>query len=109
MVVAGIRFDTSGARETGSRWQNEHALHRGLRRPPPAGPLGAEEAPLLEVELVLDPAHDLVGDHAVAAQLLEHLALRLEHRGDQPQVVRRARLDRVAVAPPSSKRAAKRS
>ena len=37
MEVAGIRFDTSGARETGSRWQNDDALHRGLRRPPPAG------------------------------------------------------------------------
>ena len=23
MVVAGVRFDTSGTRATGSRWQNE--------------------------------------------------------------------------------------
>ena len=29
MEVAGIRFDTSGARETGSRWQNEVYGNRG--------------------------------------------------------------------------------
>ena len=36
MVVAGIRFDTSGARETGSRWQNEMRSTAGfvVRHPP---------------------------------------------------------------------------
>jgi hypothetical protein len=36
MVVAGIRFDTSGARETGSRWQNELRSTAGFvaRHPP---------------------------------------------------------------------------
>jgi hypothetical protein len=36
MVVAGIRFDTSGARETGSRWQNAMRSTAGfvVRHPP---------------------------------------------------------------------------
>jgi hypothetical protein len=36
MVVAGIRFDTSGARETGSRWQNGMRSTAGfvVRHPP---------------------------------------------------------------------------
>jgi cell wall-associated NlpC family hydrolase len=38
MEVAGIRFDTSGATETGSRWQNELTGNRGgayeVRHPP---------------------------------------------------------------------------
>jgi hypothetical protein len=36
MVVAGIRFDTSGARQTGSRWQNEMRSTAGfvVRHPP---------------------------------------------------------------------------
>jgi hypothetical protein len=36
MVVAGIRFDTSGARETGSRWQNDMRSTAGfvVRHPP---------------------------------------------------------------------------
>jgi hypothetical protein len=36
MVVAGIRFDTSGARETGSRWQNAMRSTAGFvaRHPP---------------------------------------------------------------------------
>jgi hypothetical protein len=36
MEVAGIRFDTSGARETGSRWQNELRSNAGFvaRHPP---------------------------------------------------------------------------
>ncbi len=36
MEVAGIRFDTSGARETGSRWQNQLRSHKGFvaRHPP---------------------------------------------------------------------------
>lgn len=36
MVVAGIRFDTSGARETGSRWQNDLRSTAGFvaRHPP---------------------------------------------------------------------------
>jgi cell wall-associated NlpC family hydrolase len=36
MVVAGIRFDTSGARQTGSRWQNEMRSTAGFvaRHPP---------------------------------------------------------------------------
>jgi hypothetical protein len=36
MVVAGIRFDTSGARQTGSRWQNELRSTAGFvaRHPP---------------------------------------------------------------------------
>jgi cell wall-associated NlpC family hydrolase len=36
MVVAGIRFDTSGARQTGSRWQNELRSTDGFvaRHPP---------------------------------------------------------------------------
>ena len=32
MVVAGLRFDTSGRAETGSRWR--HALGERLRSPP---------------------------------------------------------------------------
>ena len=35
MEVAGIRFDTSGAKVTGSRWQNELRTNVRLRRPPP--------------------------------------------------------------------------
>jgi cell wall-associated NlpC family hydrolase len=36
MEVAGIRFDTSGARQTGSRWQNQLRSHSGYvaRHPP---------------------------------------------------------------------------
>jgi cell wall-associated NlpC family hydrolase len=36
MVVAGIRFDTSGARQTGSRWQNDLRTNQGFvaRHPP---------------------------------------------------------------------------
>jgi cell wall-associated NlpC family hydrolase len=36
LEVAGIRFDTSGARNTGSRWQNELRSHAGYvaRHPP---------------------------------------------------------------------------
>jgi cell wall-associated NlpC family hydrolase len=36
MVVAGVRFDTSGARETGSRWQNDTRSTAGFvaRHPP---------------------------------------------------------------------------
>ncbi len=36
MEVAGIRFDTSGARESGSRWQNDLRGHEGFvaRHPP---------------------------------------------------------------------------
>ena len=36
MTVAGIRFDTSGARETGSRWQNDMRSTAGftVRHPP---------------------------------------------------------------------------
>jgi len=36
LVVAGIRFDTSGARTTGSRWQNELRTNEGFvaRHPP---------------------------------------------------------------------------
>jgi hypothetical protein len=37
MVVAGIRFDTSGARETGSRWQNEMRSTAGFVARHPAG------------------------------------------------------------------------
>ena len=36
LEVAGIRFDTSGARATGSRWQNELRTNAGFvaRHPP---------------------------------------------------------------------------
>jgi hypothetical protein len=36
LEVAGIRFDTSGARQTGSRWQNELRGNGGFvaRHPP---------------------------------------------------------------------------
>jgi hypothetical protein len=37
MEVAGIRFDTSGARETGSRWQNELRSSAGFVARHPAG------------------------------------------------------------------------
>ena len=37
MVVAGIRFDTSGARETGSRWQNDMRSTAGFVARHPAG------------------------------------------------------------------------
>jgi cell wall-associated NlpC family hydrolase len=37
MVVAGIRFDTSGARETGSRWQNGMRSTAGFVARHPAG------------------------------------------------------------------------
>jgi hypothetical protein len=37
MVVAGIRFDTSGARVTGSRWQNELRSTAGFVARHPAG------------------------------------------------------------------------
>ena len=37
MVVAGIRFDTSGARETGSRWQSEMRSTAGFVVRHPAG------------------------------------------------------------------------
>jgi hypothetical protein len=35
--VAGIRFDTSGARQTGSRWQNALRSHGGFVARHPAG------------------------------------------------------------------------
>ena len=41
MEVAGIRFDTSGARETGLALAERAALDGGLRRAPSARPLGA--------------------------------------------------------------------
>jgi hypothetical protein len=37
MEVAGIRFDTSGARETGSRWQNAMRSTAGFVARHPAG------------------------------------------------------------------------
>ena len=37
MEVAGIRFDTSGARTTGSRWQNELRDNGGYDARHPAG------------------------------------------------------------------------
>ena len=37
MEVAGIRFDTSGARVTGSRWQNEMRGTSGFVARHPAG------------------------------------------------------------------------
>jgi hypothetical protein len=37
MIVAGIRFDTSGARETGSRWQNGMRSTAGFVARHPAG------------------------------------------------------------------------
>ena len=37
LEVAGIRFDTSGARQTGSRWQNELRGHGGFVARHPAG------------------------------------------------------------------------
>jgi len=37
LEVAGIRFDTSGARETGSRWQNQLRGHKGFVARHPAG------------------------------------------------------------------------
>ena len=40
MEVAGVRFDTSNARVTGSRWRNADALHERVRRPPSRRSLG---------------------------------------------------------------------
>ncbi len=40
MEVAGIRFDTSGAQATGSRWQNDLRGDGGLRRAPSGRSLG---------------------------------------------------------------------
>jgi hypothetical protein len=37
LEVAGIRFDTSGQRVTGSRWQNELRSHSGYVARHPAG------------------------------------------------------------------------
>ena len=37
LVVAGIRFDTSGARQTGSRWQNELRTNEGFVARHPTG------------------------------------------------------------------------
>ena len=37
MEVAGIRFDTSGASQTGSRWQNELRSTAGFVARHPAG------------------------------------------------------------------------
>ncbi len=37
LVVAGIRFDTSGARQTGSRWQNELRTNEGFVARHPEG------------------------------------------------------------------------
>ena len=39
LVVAGVRFDTSGTRSTGSRWQKTMRAGRRLRRAPSAGPV----------------------------------------------------------------------
>ena len=41
MVVAGLRFDTSGRADQGTRWQADDALVGGLHRPPPRGSLTA--------------------------------------------------------------------
>jgi hypothetical protein len=37
MEVAGIRFDTSGAKVTGSRWQNDLRTNAGFVARHPAG------------------------------------------------------------------------
>jgi hypothetical protein len=37
MVVAGLRFDTSGAKQTGSRWQTEQRPARGYTVRHPEG------------------------------------------------------------------------
>ncbi len=41
LEVAGIRFDTSAPRETGSRWTNTMRSHDGLRRAASAGSVSA--------------------------------------------------------------------
>ena len=37
MVVAGLRFDTSGAAADGSRWHTSKRVRERLHRPPPEG------------------------------------------------------------------------
>jgi hypothetical protein len=37
MVVAGLRFDTSGAKKSGSRWQTAQRSPRGYRIRHPQG------------------------------------------------------------------------
>ena len=41
MMVAGIRFDTSGRAEDGTRWHDTRASRDGLHDPPPKRPLSA--------------------------------------------------------------------
>ena len=43
MVVDGRRYDTSALSGGGTRWTSADAQHRGLRRPPPAGPVDRRE------------------------------------------------------------------
>ena len=41
MMVAGLRFDTSGRAEDGTRWHDTRASRDGLHNPPPKRPLSA--------------------------------------------------------------------
>ena len=58
MVVAGVRFDTSGKRSTGSRWQAHDARHRRVRRPPPAGPVAPRSVTRATAAMTI-PSFDL--------------------------------------------------
>src|SRR5687768_8603499 len=52
------------------------------------GPLTALEPRFLEVEVVLHPAPDLVGDHAAVSQLAQLLPLGADHLAHQAAVGR---------------------
>ena len=99
MEVAGIRFDTSGAKATGSRWQNDLRTNARLRRPPPRRALVPDllQAPLLEIEVALDRPHDLVGDLAGAAHAVDRVALGVDDGEHHAAPGGAAVLDRAVV------------
>ena len=99
MEVAGIRFDTSG-REGHRLALAERPAHQRRASSPatrPGSSADLVEAALLEVEVALDRAHDLVGDVAGAAQALDRVALGVDDREHHAAPGGAAVLDRAVV------------
>ena len=80
MVVAGLRFDTSGQGRAGTRWQDGAAQHRRLLRSPLPGALGrlgsspGTSGSSRTLALAQQPQH-----HPAADQLGHHQALEVLH------------------------------
>ena len=59
MVIAGLRFDTSGRAEDNSRWDTDDAVVQRLHRPPPSRSLDALESGTAHEQPRSAPAHPL--------------------------------------------------